>query len=286
MTYTVIGDEKFLVSATIQGGGSNSWDDLSANPLTAVNYALNSTTLSTVVADTTNGGTHALYYDNAPVPYTSMKKQYTNYDDIPNGKCNNHSTYTLCGWFKAIPYYRTGSNYFQTRFGYGGNEYVGSTNLQPVCMFYDDRMDRLSFKSDGLSQNWMVYRNPSLLDSGLWQHWIYWYNGSQKRVYVNGVLRASANATGSMQNITNAHERQMRIGFFPADGFAWAGAGTAPYFNGYADDLRFFDRALSTTEIASLASGRTSAPPTSGVTSGVYDPFTNKRFNAGNAKVR
>ena len=86
MAYTVLGDEKFLVSATLGAGGSNSWDDLSANPLTAVNYARNSTTLSSVVADTTNGGTHALFYDNAPVPYASMKKQYTDYSDIPNGK--------------------------------------------------------------------------------------------------------------------------------------------------------------------------------------------------------
>ena len=261
MPYTVLGDEKFLVSATLGAGGSSSWDDLSANPLTAVQVAMNSTDLSTVVADTTNGGTHALFYDNAPVPYASMKKQYTNYDDIPNGKCNNKSTYTLCGWFKAIPYYRTGSHYYGTRFGYGGNEFVNSTNIAPVAMYYTDRDDgggahRLSFKSDGLTNDWMTYQNNSLLDSGLWQHWLYWYNGSQKRVYVNGVLRVSANATGSMTNITTAHERQMRIGFYPAEGFS----STAPYFNGYADDLRFFDRALSTTEIALLSSGRTTLP--------------------------
>ena len=261
MAYTVLGDEKFLVSATLGAGGSNSWDDLSANPLTAVNYARNSTTLSSVVADTTNGGTHALFYDNAPVPYASMKKQYTDYSDIPNGKCNNKSAFTLCGWFKAIPYYRTGSHYFQTRFGYGGNEFTGSTNITPIAMYFTDRddgygADRLAFKSDGLSNNWATYQNSALLDSGLWQHWMYWFNGSQKRVYVNGVSRLAVNATGSMANITNAHERQIRIGFYPAEGdFV-----TGPYFNGYADDLRFFDRALTTAEIALLSSGRTTLP--------------------------
>ena len=38
MAYTVIGDEKFLVSATIGAGGSASFDDLSSSPLSGTTY--------------------------------------------------------------------------------------------------------------------------------------------------------------------------------------------------------------------------------------------------------
>lgn len=281
MAYTVIGDEKFLVSATIGGGGSASFDDLSANPLTPVQVARNSTIKASVVADTSSGGTHALYYDNAPVPYASMKKQYTNYDDSASGKCNFvNNTFTLTGWFKAIPYNKFGApNYYQTRFGYGGNASAGSTNIVPVAMYWNDRddgggSDNLSFKSDGPSNNWMPIRQTGL-DDGDWHHWLFWYNGSQKRVYIDGSLVGTATSTGNSTSVPS-YERQMRIGFYPAQGFS----STAPYFNGYADDLRYFNRALTTTEIASLASGRTSAPP-----SGIYDPFRTPRLNSGTERL-
>ena len=132
--------------------------------------------------------------------------------------------------------------------------------------------NRFGFKTDGLSNNWKAV-NINAADDGNWHHIMYRYDGSAKTMYFDGSRVLNQSATGSSSSIVG----QVRIGLYPGN---WGG--TTPYYNGLLDDLRYFDRALTTTEIASLSSGRTSAPPTSGV----YDPFTNKRFNAGNAKVR
>ena len=263
MAYTVIGDEKFLVSATIGAGGSASFDDLSSSPLSATTY-----NTPTLVADTTYGGTHAIKLDNPP---TAPNDQYIDYPD-PTGKCNfASSSFTMCCWFKQVAY-SPSANYNAVRFGYGATNPSTLSDVIPCAMFWNDRNNRFGFKTDGLSNNWKAV-NINAADDGNWHHVMYHYNGSSKRIYFDGSQVLNQSATGSSTSIVG----QVRIGLYPG---SWTGA--TPYYNGLLDDLRYFDRALTTTEIASLSSGRTSAPPASGV----YNPFKNNRFNAGNARVR
>ncbi len=78
---------------------------------------------------------------------------------------------------------------------------------------------------------------PSALPAGAWSHLALTYDGSQMRLYVNGVQRASKAVTGSMPNSSGA----LRIG----GNNVWR----SEWFRGELDELRVYNRALGAGEI-------------------------------------
>ena len=77
---------------------------------------------------------------------------------------------------------------------------------------------------------------PSASPVGAWTHVALTYNGSQLRLYVNGVQVASGAASGAIQSSTSP---------------LWIG-GNQPYgeyFKGLIDDVRVYNRALTPAEI-------------------------------------
>ncbi len=86
-----------------------------------------------------------------------------------------------------------------------------------------------------------IYQTDSntALTAGLWYHCVGTYDGSNNRVYINGILENTV-AVG-VQTARNAANPQIgKSAFF---GFP---------FNGYIDDVRIWNRALGPTEVAKL----------------------------------
>jgi type II secretory pathway pseudopilin PulG len=79
-----------------------------------------------------------------------------------------------------------------------------------------------------------------------WHHVAGSYDGSNVKLYVDGVLRGTTNHVGSIDSTTYG----VNIGRCSEQ--------TSRLYNGVIDDVRIYNRALSATEIAQLASGAVS----------------------------
>lgn len=80
--------------------------------------------------------------------------------------------------------------------------------------------------------------SASVIPINIWSHIAAAYDGSNLRIYINGVLSSTKAVSGSVQNNTNP----LRIG------------GNVPYgqfFEGSIDEVRLYNRALSAGEIQS-----------------------------------
>ncbi len=98
--------------------------------------------------------------------------------------------------------------------------------------------------------------SSTTISANTWYHVAGVYDGSQARVYVNGVLGAASSKTGAMVNsgVTVNIGRQ--------------NAGRM-YFDGSLDDIRIYSRSLSASEIVALFNNTTfdTTPPTAAITS-------------------
>jgi hypothetical protein len=80
-------------------------------------------------------------------------------------------------------------------------------------------------------------RSPTALPTATWSHLSTTYDGSVLRLYVNGTQVSTLNASGAMAVSTGP----LKIGGNAVFGSEW--------FSGLIDDVRVYDRALSTAEI-------------------------------------
>jgi len=91
----------------------------------------------------------------------------------------------------------------------------------------------LSSFNDG---SYRVISGPSQLPANQWAHLVSTYDGQYQRIYVNGVEVAKRAQTGLIQQSTGA----LRIG----GNSVWG-----EYFQGYIDEVRIYNRALTATEV-------------------------------------
>ena len=91
-----------------------------------------------------------------------------------------------------------------------------------------------------------VSSGPSVLAINTLYHVAGVYNGAAVQLFVNGVLSATTNATGAI-NLASGQDSRL--------GKATAASGSAQ-FNGLLDDIRIYNRALTSAEIRLLASRR------------------------------
>jgi chitodextrinase len=92
-----------------------------------------------------------------------------------------------------------------------------------------------------------VVRGSSRLPRSTWTYLSATYDGQMLRLYVNGVQTATATGGGAMP----ASSQPLRIG----------GNGMSQWFRGRIDDLRIYNRALSSAEIQSDMQAPVTAPP-------------------------
>lgn len=82
-------------------------------------------------------------------------------------------------------------------------------------------------------------------DMNSWNNITMVYNGSQLLLYINGVLQNTVSAVG---DIFNNQPTYLHFGVYQ-----YLGSNYDAWYKGLLDDVRFYNRALSASEIASLA---------------------------------
>lgn len=126
-------------------------------------------------------------------------------------------TYDILGKPNEWVFYQSGTTmgfqYFDSDGGSGG----GSTN--------------------GMDASW-----GAVFSSGNWTHLVYVWNGTASRLYANGVLVDTHVATNSSLNMDGNSTVQIGGNIFA----------TSTYFKGMIDDVRVYNRALNSSEVARL----------------------------------
>lgn len=90
-----------------------------------------------------------------------------------------------------------------------------------------------------------IVKQPYTISStNTWYHFAVTYNGSQYKFYVNGVLNDTYN-----DSFYGFGTNNMRIGAFSLAG--------GDSFNGYIDDIRIYNSSLTSTQITTIVSNRT-----------------------------
>ena len=121
-----------------------------------------------------------------------------------------------------------------------------AVNQADLNGLYFDVNGNLKFEVNGLSPNSIV--GPQLLVN----QWslvtaVYDKNGGQIRIYVNGDLVSVANVTGTASNNTSV-------------GLSIGGAYPMTYYKGKIDEIRFYNRPLTSAEVSSLYAYPTATP--------------------------
>jgi hypothetical protein len=78
-----------------------------------------------------------------------------------------------------------------------------------------------------------------------WHNYIYVYDGTALKLYLDGILDAQIPASGNISNYTSV----LNIGKYVYHG----GSTYYQFYNGKLDEIRFYNRQLTTTEISYLA---------------------------------
>ena len=172
------------------------------------------------VADTSNGGVKAYSFDGS-----------NDYISVPFILDPSQTAFSFSSWVRldSLPsYYRT----IAQQEGTLGRAWV-HTNLP--SQGYDLRTSLA-----GGADSTFNFDSSAV---GTWYHVAFVWDGSTSTFFVNAVDKGG-NVSGSMESSTSG----MRIGYHKSD--------TTMGWDGLIDDVRIFDRALTTSEITALASKR------------------------------
>lgn len=172
------------------------------------------------VADTSNGGVKAYSFDGS-----------NDYISVPFILDPSQTAFSFSSWVRldSLPsYYRT----IAQQEGTLGRAWV-HTNLP--SQGYDLRTSLA-----GGADSTFNFDSSAV---GTWYHVAFVWDGSTSTFFVNAVDKGG-NVSGSMESSTSG----MRIGYHKSD--------TTMGWDGLIDDVRIFDRALTTSEITHLASKR------------------------------
>ena len=174
------------------------------------------------VADTSNGGTRAYSFDGTD-------------DYIDTGSTSIHSTdeFSYSCWMKWTP---SGFMGFMSA-------YETPSDRGPALIAYNNDPQWL-FQSNGGVFNSSERLTPTYnMNDGNWHHLVGVFDGNSgsASLYVDGSSVASVSSVPSNVNYSTSLKFGKYVTYF---------------LNGYLDDIRVFDRALTTSEITALASKR------------------------------
>jgi len=123
---------------------------------------------------------------------------------------------------------------------------------------------------------WLANNSQASIPRGGWTHVAMVYNGTTITLYSNGVSIASFPVGGPITNSSPGYDLADFI-------IGWRQEGEAEYFNGSIDDVRIYNRALSSNEVTELyAIESTPPPPPSFITNGLvaYYPLNGNANDA------
>jgi len=235
---TGLGDEKLWLCPSLD----DSADDISGNG----NHGTYIGGMGTV-ADTSNGGTRAYLFDGSN----------TQRIECPASAIGSEPIISVSCWGYV--------NVHDAAYGEGLVSQFGAGTNSTTCKFTVNASNGGSssiFPSVGIrpSTSNVAAVSTNAISAQSWHHFCLVADGSTIYNYVDGVLQASTAYTGSVRSVTNPFV----IGTYNQL------INNNHYLNGRIDDVRAFDRALTTSEITALASKRGYEVP---AVSAVYHPF-------------
>jgi hypothetical protein len=164
----------------------------------------------------------------------------TQYVDVTTAVTPTNAAFTACAWVK-----------FAVVSGFESMASINGANV-PAFTLYRDTGGKFAFdmrSADNTGATLYQVLGATAPTTGTWYHTCGVYDGSQIHLYVNGTQEGTPVSVGS----TWTPSGHTYIG-----GSIWAGS-IGNYLNGTVDDVRIYSRALSDTEIGSLALGYTPA---------------------------
>ncbi|MHC4072520.1 MAG: LamG domain-containing protein, partial [Planctomycetota bacterium] len=151
---------------------------------------------------------------------------------------------TLAAWVKANP--DVGPDWGGIIFRGYGYLYGDIEPYDTFAMYYHKPNERMGFKTNSTSPEWMASPNGSATDlfDGEWHHTASVYDGAEKVIYLDSVEIVREAATG-------------RIGIGEGTGRVLIGGGRdvdpmVIEFGGLIDEARIYDRALTQEEIVAV----------------------------------
>ena len=116
----------------------------------------------------------------------------------------------------------------------------GAVNTQYSLFFNNNSGSHLYYRTYGLSTTDLYLgRSSSGVVDNAWNHVVATFDGSTKRIYVNGVQKTSANVTGTITANTTGNAYVGTYGSF--NGYP---------FNGQISTVKVYNRALTADEVA------------------------------------
>ena len=150
------------------------------------------------------------------------------YISISEDSIDGEAQFTTCMWFNKDTNVGVDALVGAVGDGAGKHGYM-ATNA-----------DRLWFRWVINSDEMVAITGTTSLTTGLWYHACFWYDGTNTRIYVNGNSTADAEGADSGSVTING---AMHIGGHPAAGND---------YDGKMDEVRFFNKALSVSEMQDL----------------------------------
>ena len=169
------------------------------------------------------------------------------YVEVPNStSLNPAAAITVAAWYRPVSFEGNGSNaivskgftshaepYYQYHIGVNGDQYHSPT-ARPASF---------SFTVSPGGNRTVIETAENTWIPGNWYYLVGIYDGSEVKLYVNGVLKASTVATGALTD----YGKSLRIGAFNNI------SSSIDYTPGLIDEVKIFNRALSASEVAALS---------------------------------
>ena len=178
--------------------------------------------------------------------------------EVPNSPALNPTNQiTVDAWYKPVSFNGSGANPIVDK-GYLSHTdpyYQYSLNVTGDQYWHDQAAFNFYIAAGGVLYG--AWTGPNFWAPGIWYHIAGTYDGSNVKLYVNGVLVDSAPASGVMTD----YGKNLRIGV-PSN-ISRTGVDFLP---GLVDEVEIFNRALSASEIQAIANagsaGKCKATPT------------------------
>ena len=161
--------------------------------------------------------------------------------DVPATAVTTSSAYTVCAWAK---FNTLGSS--DTVVSIDGNTTVGGTGLSAFYLQQQVGYPKMGvYPSNSTATTAITVASPNALSVSTWYHLCGVFNGTTIYLYVDGASKGTPAAYPTPWAAT---------GHTILGAAKWNGART-DYMDGVIDDVRIYNTALSSTQIAALAAG-------------------------------
>jgi hypothetical protein len=159
---------------------------------------------------------------------------------LPTGdtSTNISSNVTLSNWFKKTSY---NNSYVECPAAKG---YNSPGPGQPFTFYL---LNNLLYGRITTTTSGGITDISTTFNLNVWNNAVLTYDGSNMKLYLNGVLKSSTPKTGPLMNITAPFNIgcQFNGGYFPST----APAKTSEFFKGYISNTLVYDRALNDSEV-------------------------------------